>query len=58
MPDPKPGAVLSVKLAPVIRRAYLTGNVSQNALARQFGISQASVSRAVLGNWNKRGKGR
>jgi hypothetical protein len=37
-----------------LRRAYERGNVSQTELGRQFGISQAQVSRIVTGRrWSK-----
>lgn len=48
---PKPRVTMTVKMAVAIRRAYLVGNVTQNALAKQFNVSQASVSRAVQGQW-------
>lgn len=52
---PKPRVTITLEMARAIRRAYSAGNVSQHALARRFGVSQASVSRAVLGQWNTRG---
>ena len=53
---PKPRVNVTVEMALAIRKAYSAGGVSQHTLARQFGVSQASVSRAVLGQWNTRGK--
>lgn len=52
---PKPRVTMTVEIAVAIRRAYAVGNVTQHTLARRFGVSQASVSRAVLGQWNTRG---
>ena len=52
---PKPRVNITVEMAQAIRRAYAAGNVSQHTLAREFDVSQASVSRAVVGNWNTRG---
>ena len=52
---PKPRVTITLEMARAIRRAYAAGNVSQHTLARKFNGSQASVSRAVLGQWNTRG---
>jgi predicted transcriptional regulator len=52
---PKKRVTITLEMARDIRKAYAAGNVSQHTLARQFNVSQASVSRAVLGNWNIRG---
>lgn len=53
---PKPRVTITLEMARAIRRAYSAGNVSQHTLARRFNVSQASISRAVLGNWIKREK--
>jgi predicted transcriptional regulator len=54
MKKPKPKVKITLEMARAIRRAYAAGNVSQHTLARSFDVSQASVSRAVLGKWNTR----
>jgi len=54
MKRPKTRVTITLDMAQAIRRAYVAGNVSQHTLARQFNVSQASVSRAVLGKWKTR----
>lgn len=53
---PKPRVKITLDMVRAIRRAYSAGDVSQHTLARRFDVSQASVSRAILGQWNTRGK--
>jgi predicted transcriptional regulator len=53
---PKRRVNITVEMAQAIRRAYSAGDVSQHKLARRFNVSQASISRAVLGKWIKREK--
>ncbi|CAB4142765.1 hypothetical protein UFOVP1414_30 [uncultured Caudovirales phage] len=49
---PKKRVTITLEMARDIRKAYAAGNDSQHTLARRFGVSQASVSRAILGKWN------
>lgn len=43
-----PRAVLTDEQVAEIRRLYAAGGISQNSLAKQFGVSQPQVSRLVL----------
>jgi DNA-binding transcriptional regulator LsrR (DeoR family) len=54
MKRPKTRVTIAIDMAQAIRRAYAVGNVSQHTLARQLNVSQASVSRAILGKWRTR----